>query len=52
MPITANVEFIEMVRKIYDMHIIIEMLMGDKLKQDQYVFIYKLLKFFFYSTKR
>ncbi len=52
MPITANTDFIEKVKNIYNTHIIIENLMGDKLKYDQYIFIYNNIKFIYDSTQR
>jgi len=52
MPITQNTDIVERIKNIYNMHIIIENLMGDKLKYDQYIFIYNAIKFVFDSTQR
>jgi len=52
MPITANTEVVEKIKNIYLLHIIIDNLMGDRLKYDQYIFIYNSLRFIFDSTQR
>jgi len=52
MPITANTDLVERIKNIYQMHIIIDNLMGDKLRYDQYIFIYNAIKFVFDSTQR
>ena len=44
-PIQANTEFIGILKKIYDMHNIIDRILGDKLLYDQYLFIYDMIKF-------
>ena len=40
LPITANIEFTTQVKIVYDLHCLIDKLMGDKLKLEQYSFIY------------
>jgi len=45
MPVTENVELIQRVKKIYDLHLLIDNLMGDKLKYDQFLFIYNNITF-------
>ena len=40
LPITANIEFTTQVKMVYDLHVLIDKLMGDKLKLEQYSFIY------------
>ena len=40
LPITANIEFTTQVKIVYDLHVLIDKLMGDKLKLEQYSFIY------------
>lgn len=45
MPITKNVEIIDNIKKLYDMHNIIDYIFGDKLGYDSFVFIYNCLKF-------
>ncbi len=52
MPITANTEFIDRMKSIYLTHIVIENLMGDKLKYDQYIFFFDKIKFIYDSTAR
>ena len=44
-PIQANTEYIAILKKIYDMHNIIDRILGDKLLYDQYLFIYDMIKF-------
>ena len=44
-PIQANTEYIAVLKKIYDMHNIIDRILGDKLLYDQYLFVYDMLKF-------
>ena len=44
-PIQKNTEYIEVLKKIYDMHNIIDRILGDKLLYDQYLFIYDMIKF-------
>lgn len=50
MPITANTELLALTKKIFDLHILIEKIMGDKLKCEQYVFIYNSLTFIVESS--
>ena len=40
LPITANIEFTTQVKILYDLHVLIDKLIGDKLKLEQYSFIY------------
>ena len=44
-PIQKNTEYIEVLKKIYDIHNIIDRILGDKLLYDQYLFIYEKIKF-------
>ena len=39
-PIGQNTELIEKIQKVYDIHIIIDNILGDKLLYDQYLFYY------------
>ena len=45
LPITANIEFTTQVKLVYDLHVTIDRLMGDKLKLQQYSFIFKEIDF-------
>ena len=45
LPITANVDLIEIIKKVYDLHLIVDALMGNTLKLEQYLFIYDTLKY-------
>ena len=45
LPITANIEFTTQVKIVYDLHVSVDKLMGDKLKLEQYSFIYKEIDF-------
>ena len=45
MPITKNVEIIDLIKKLYDLHNIIDYLFGNKLGYDSFVFIFNCLKF-------
>ena len=45
LPITANIEFTTQVKIVYDLHVAIDKLMGDKLKLEQYSFIYNEIDF-------
>jgi hypothetical protein len=45
MPIQANTEYVAVLKKIYDIHNIIDRILGDKLLYDQYLFIYDMIKF-------
>ena len=44
-PIQANEEFIKLLKRIYDIHNVIDRLLGDKLLLEQYLFIYDCIKF-------
>ena len=45
LPITANIEFTTQVKMVYDLHVSIDRLMGDKLKLQQYSFIFNEINF-------
>jgi hypothetical protein len=45
MPITSNTDIIESIKNIFDLHNIIDNIMGNYLLYDQYMFIYDALKF-------
>ena len=45
MPITSNTDIIESIKNIFDLHNIIDNIMGNYLLYDQYMFIYDSLKF-------
>jgi len=45
MPITKNTEIIDIIKNIFDLHNIIDNIMGNYLLYDQYIFIYDALKF-------
>jgi hypothetical protein len=45
LPITENIEFTTQVKIVYDLHVLIDRLMGDKLKLEQFSFIYKEIEF-------
>ena len=45
LPITANIEFTTQVKILYDLHVLIDRIMGDKLKLEQYSFIYNEIDF-------
>ena len=45
MPITRNTEIIEVIKNVFDLHNIIDNIMGNYLLYDQYMFIYDSLKF-------
>ena len=45
LPITANIDFTTQVKLVYDLHVSIDRLMGDKLKLEQYSFIYNEIEF-------
>jgi hypothetical protein len=44
-PCAANIKLVEKVKQLYDLHIIIENMMGDKLKYDQFLFMFHNIKF-------
>ena len=50
MPITSNTDIIESIKNIFDLHNIIDNIMGNYLLYDQYMFIYDSLKFLTNST--
>ena len=50
LPITENIEIIDIIKNVYDLHIIIDNCMGNFLLHDQYVFIYDCIKFITEST--
>lgn len=52
MPITENVEIISIQKNIFDLHIILENIAGNKLKYDQYLFIYNSLTFIIESNAK
>ena len=52
MPITENVEFIKIIKNIFDYHVIIDNVMGNYLLFDQYMFIYNAIKFLLNSSKK
>ena len=41
MPITENVDFIKIVKNVFDLHVIIDNVMGNYLLYEQYIFIIK-----------
>lgn len=45
LPISANIEFTTQVKIVYDQHVNIDKIMGDKLKLEQYLFIYNCIDF-------
>ena len=50
MPITLNTEIIDILKDIYDLHEIIDNVMGNYLLHEQYIFIYDAIKFLKQST--
>ena len=50
MPITKNTELIQNVKEIFDLHVIIDNIMGSYLLYDQYIFIFNSIKFIVDST--
>jgi len=50
MPITKNTELIQNVKEVFDLHVIIDNIMGNYLLYDQYIFIYNSIKFVVDST--
>ena len=52
MPITENVEFIKLVKNVFDCHVIIDNVMGNYLLYEQYMFIYNQIKFITNSSKK
>ena len=51
-PIQKNTEYIEVLKKIYDIHNIIDRILGDKLLYEQYLFIYDMIKFIHESVMK
>ena len=45
MPITKNTDLIQNVKEIFDLHVIIDNVMGNYLLYDQYIFIFNSIKF-------
>ena len=52
MPITENVEIIQIVKNVFDLHVIIDNVMGNYLLYEQYMFIYNQIKFLLNSSKK
>ncbi len=52
MPITKNTEIISLTKNIFENHIKLEKLIGNKLKYDQYLFIYDCLAFIIESNRK
>ena len=50
MPITLNVDIIKVLKEVFDLHNIIDNVMGNYLLYDQYIFIYNSIKFLTMST--
>ena len=50
MPITENVDIINVIKNIFDLHVIIDNVMGNYLLHEQYMFIYNSIKFLVNST--
>jgi len=50
MPITENRDIIKVIKEIFDLHVIIDNVMGNYLLYDQYMFIYNSIKFLTYSS--
>ena len=50
MPITENKDIIKVIKEIFDLHVIIDNVMGNYLTHEQYMFIYKKIKFLTEST--
>ena len=49
-PIQENTDLVEILKHVYDMHNIIDRILGDKLLYDQYLFIYDNLKYLVNSS--
>ena len=45
MPITLNVDIIKVIKEVFELHNIIDNVMGNYLLYDQYIFIYNSIKF-------
>ena len=52
MPITENVDFIKIIKNVFDLHVIIDNVMGNYLLYEQYMFIYNQIKFLLNSSKK
>ena len=50
MPITENHDIIKVIKEIFDLHVIIDNVMGNYLLYDQYMFIYNSIKFITHSS--
>ena len=50
MPITLNVDIIKVIKEVFDLHNIIDNVMGNYLLYDQYMFIYNSLSFLLQSS--
>ena len=50
MPITENRDIIKVIKEIFDLHVIIDNVMGNYLLYDQYMFIYNSIKFLIQSS--
>ena len=50
MPITLNVDIIKVIKEVFDLHNIIDNVMGNYLLYDQYIFIYNSLQFLTQSS--
>ena len=50
MPITLNIDIIKVLKEVFDLHNIIDNVMGNYLLYDQYRFIYNSIKFLTQST--
>ena len=50
MPITENKDIIKVIKEIFDLHVIIDNVMGNYLTHEQYMFIYNKIKFLTEST--
>ena len=50
LPISANIEFTTQVKIVYDNHIVIDRIMGDKLKLEQFLFIYDKIDYILKSN--
>ena len=50
MPITLNVDIIKVIKEVFDLHNIIDNVMGNYLLYDQYMFIYNAIHFLMQSS--
>ena len=50
MPITENKDIIKVIKEIFDLHVIIDNVMGNYLLYEQYMFIYNSIKFLTQSS--